>query len=111
PNWNLPFELMCDASDFAIGAVLGQPLKYLLSKQDVKPRLLQWVLLLQEFDIIIRDKKGTENLAAYHLYGYCKNHKKRAKTGQNGHENGKSTQEPRIIKPKSTPVNLGQFTK
>ena len=24
PNWNLPFELMCDASDFAVGAVLGQ---------------------------------------------------------------------------------------
>ncbi|GJQ95823.1 reverse transcriptase domain-containing protein [Tanacetum coccineum] len=33
-------------------------LKYLLNKQDVKPRLLRWVLLLQEFDIIIRDKKG-----------------------------------------------------
>nr|GFC18087.1 reverse transcriptase domain-containing protein [Tanacetum cinerariifolium] len=24
PNWDLPFELMCDASDFAIGAVLGK---------------------------------------------------------------------------------------
>ncbi|GJU51595.1 reverse transcriptase domain-containing protein [Tanacetum coccineum] len=42
-------------------------LKYLLSKQDAKPRLLLWVLLLQEFEIIIRDKIGTENLAAYHL--------------------------------------------
>nr|GEU92556.1 reverse transcriptase domain-containing protein [Tanacetum cinerariifolium] len=41
--------------------------KYLLSKQDAKPRLLRWVLLLQEFNIIIRDKKGTENLAADHL--------------------------------------------
>ncbi|GJR05858.1 reverse transcriptase domain-containing protein [Tanacetum coccineum] len=45
-------------------------LKYLLSKQDAKLRLLWllwWVLLLQEFDIIIRDKKGSENLAADHL--------------------------------------------
>nr|GEW14581.1 reverse transcriptase domain-containing protein [Tanacetum cinerariifolium] len=37
------------------------------SKQDAKPRLLRWVLHLKEFDIIIRDKKGTENLAADHL--------------------------------------------
>nr|GEX16474.1 reverse transcriptase domain-containing protein [Tanacetum cinerariifolium]GEX19526.1 reverse transcriptase domain-containing protein [Tanacetum cinerariifolium] len=42
-------------------------LKYLLSKQDAKPRLLWWVLLLQEFYITIRDKKGSENLAANHL--------------------------------------------
>nr|GEW76044.1 DNA-directed DNA polymerase [Tanacetum cinerariifolium] len=56
PDWNLPFELMCDAT-----------LKYLLNKQDEKPRLLWWVLLLQEFDITILDKKGSENLAADHL--------------------------------------------
>ncbi|GJR18636.1 reverse transcriptase domain-containing protein [Tanacetum coccineum] len=123
PDWNLPFELICDTSDFAIGAILGQrkmkhfqpihyvsktmteaqihytttenkmlavvyafekfrpylvlsksivytdhsALKYLMNKQDAKPRLLRWVLLLQEFDITIRDKKGSENLAADHL--------------------------------------------
>nr|GEU33179.1 reverse transcriptase domain-containing protein [Tanacetum cinerariifolium] len=42
-------------------------LKYLLSKQDAKPRLLRWVLLLQEFDITIRDKKRSENLTPDHL--------------------------------------------
>ncbi|GKC35987.1 reverse transcriptase domain-containing protein, partial [Tanacetum coccineum] len=42
PNWNLSFELMCDASDFAIGAIL-------------------------EFDIEIKNRKGTENVAADHL--------------------------------------------
>ncbi|GJR56435.1 reverse transcriptase domain-containing protein [Tanacetum coccineum] len=123
PDWNVPFELMCDASDFAVGAVLGQridgklkpiyyanktlnneqehytttekellavvfsfdkfrqylvlskiivytdhsALKYLFSKQEAKPRLIRWVLLLQGFDIEIKDKKGAENLAADHL--------------------------------------------
>ena len=33
PNWKLPFELMCDASDFAIGAVLGQ-------REDGKPYVI-----------------------------------------------------------------------
>ncbi|GJV60183.1 reverse transcriptase domain-containing protein [Tanacetum coccineum] len=42
-------------------------LKYLLAKQYAKPRLLRWILLLQEFDVIIRDKKGAKNLAADHL--------------------------------------------
>ncbi|GJT60847.1 reverse transcriptase domain-containing protein [Tanacetum coccineum] len=42
-------------------------LKYLLAKQDAKSRLLRWILLLQEFDVIIRGKKGAENLAADHL--------------------------------------------
>ncbi|GJW80683.1 retrovirus-related pol polyprotein from transposon 17.6 [Tanacetum coccineum] len=107
-------RLMCEASDFAVGAVLGQridgkfkpiyyasktlnnaqehytttekelfavvfsfdkffpylilsktvvytdhsALKYLFSKHDAKPRLLRWVLLLQGFDIEIKDKKG-----------------------------------------------------
>ncbi|GJV93446.1 reverse transcriptase domain-containing protein [Tanacetum coccineum] len=37
PDWDLPFKIMCDASDYA------------------------------EFDVIIRDKKGAENLAADHL--------------------------------------------
>ncbi|GJU47003.1 reverse transcriptase domain-containing protein, partial [Tanacetum coccineum] len=42
-------------------------LKYLFAKQDAKPRLLWWVLLLHEFNFMIRDKKGVENLAADHL--------------------------------------------
>ena len=42
-------------------------LKYLLSKKDTKPRLIRWILLLQEFNLIIKDNKGVENVVADHL--------------------------------------------
>ena len=123
PNWKLPFEVMCDASDFAIGVILGQrehgkpyviyyaskmlnkeqrnytttekellvvvfvldkfqaylvgsfivvytdhsTLKYLLTKQDAKARLIIWILLLQEFNLHIKDKRGVENVVVDHL--------------------------------------------
>nr|XP_025628502.1 uncharacterized protein LOC112721678 [Arachis hypogaea] len=58
PDWNLPFELMCDASDFAIGAVLGQ-------RKDNLVHVIYYAS--KEFNIEIKDKKGVENKVADHL--------------------------------------------
>lgn len=42
-------------------------LKYLLQKNEAKPRFIKWVLLLWEFDLEIRDKNGSMNVVANHL--------------------------------------------
>jgi hypothetical protein len=42
-------------------------LKYLLTKKDAKPGLIRWILLLQEFDLEIKDKKEVENSVTDHL--------------------------------------------
>ena len=44
-----------------------EAIKYLMAKKDAKPRLIRWVLLLQEFDLEIKDKKESDNVIADHL--------------------------------------------
>lgn len=42
-------------------------LKYLIAKEESKSRLIHWILLLQEFDLEIKDRSGFQNLVADHL--------------------------------------------
>jgi len=42
-------------------------IKNLFTKTDSKPRLIRWVLLVQVFDIVIKGKKGSENVVVDHL--------------------------------------------
>ncbi|GJY17057.1 reverse transcriptase domain-containing protein [Tanacetum coccineum] len=60
PDWSLPFEIMCDASDYAVGARLK-----IMNKAQENYTTTEKELL--EFDIEIRDKKGAKSLAADHL--------------------------------------------
>ncbi|XP_062103323.1 uncharacterized protein LOC133814372 [Humulus lupulus] len=82
PNWDLPFELMCDASDYAVGAVLGQRVDKVfrtiyyasrtlndakLNNAKTEKELLAIVYAFDKFCPYLIGNKGTENLVADHL--------------------------------------------
>ncbi|XP_022151293.1 uncharacterized protein LOC111019257 [Momordica charantia] len=92
PNWNEPFKVMCDASDYPVGSVVGQrkeklihPIYYAsrtlvedqLNYTTIEKKLLAvvfafekfraYLIRMKEFKLEIRDKKGLENQVADHL--------------------------------------------
>ncbi|XP_022870992.1 uncharacterized protein LOC111390217 [Olea europaea var. sylvestris] len=69
PKSDGPFQIIEKINDNANKLDLPDhaALKHLLAKKDAKARLIRWILLLQEFDIIIKDKKGVENVVVDHL--------------------------------------------
>ncbi|GJX79040.1 reverse transcriptase domain-containing protein [Tanacetum coccineum] len=62
PNWDQPFELMCDASDYA--DIDHSALKYLFNKKDAKARLLKMGFTSPTFDFKVIDTKGAEKLCS-----------------------------------------------
>nr|GEZ07449.1 reverse transcriptase domain-containing protein [Tanacetum cinerariifolium] len=67
PDWDMPFELICDASDFAIDAVLGQRQEKHFRPIHYASKTMIEVLLLQDFTFKVIETKRAENLAADHL--------------------------------------------
>ena len=51
-------------------------MKYMMAKKDAKPRLIRWVLLLQDFNLKIKDKKGSDNVIVDHFLRLKKHTKK-----------------------------------